>query len=402
MQRLIVNQEKRRIKMALMVECPQCRKRRSSKSEKCECGFSLRKHSGKIYWIDYRVNGKRKREKIGRSKDAAENRLRQVETQIIEERYIDKDKNARVNLKSLCDWYLELEDVKAKKSYQRDVQFIDVLLRILDGYILVKDLTIGLMEEYRVKRLREPSPIRTGETIAPATVNKEVSCLVTILNKGLKHDKISSNPISGIKKLKENNGRNRTLTDDEFETLLENCPEYMKGIILVAFYQAMRQKEILTLTWDSVDLQKGFIRLKAENTKTGEKRSIPIHPRVKEMFQQLPLGIRSKRVFLKNGEPMIRFEGHTRRDFEKALKKSGIEDFWFHDFRHCAITNLWISGENPALIMAIAGHSALKMNLRYANPTENDLVGIKWKNPNGGHLYGHQNEMKIEKVNATR
>jgi len=369
--------------MATLVECPSCKSRNSSKNARCtKCDTEIRKASGKIYWIDYRVNGKRKREKIGKSKQAAENRLRRVETQIAEERYIDIDKNARVNLKALCDWYLELEDVKAKKSYQRDEQFIMVLLRLLDGHFLIKDLNIGLVEEYRVKRLREPSPIRPGDTIKPATVNKEVSCLVTILNKGMKHDKISSNPIAGIKKLKEHNGRNRTLADEEFESLLENCPEYLKGIVLVAFYQAMRQREILTLTWESVDLQKGFIRLKAENTKTGEKRSVPIHPRVKEMLQQLPRGIRTKRVFLKNGQPMIRFEGHTRRGFQKAVEKSDIEDFRFHDLRHCAITNLWISGENPALIMAIAGHSALKMNLRYSNPTENDLAGIKWKNGN--------------------
>jgi len=42
--------------------------------------------------------------------------------------------------------------------------------------------------------------------------------------------------------------------------------------------------------------------------------------------------------------------------------------------------------------MAIAGHNALSMNLRYANPTEDDLRGIRWKNRNDGHLYGHQAE----------
>jgi integrase len=373
----------------LIVECPKCRYRNSVKNAKCKCGFHLKKQSGKLYWIDYYMNGIRKRERIGRSKEAAENRLREVETQIAEDRYIEKDKNAKMTIDGICKWYLVLEDIKAKKSYRRDKQFIASLLRLLDGNVLVKDLNIGIVEEYRVKRLKEPST-HTDKTIAPATVNKEVACLVTALNKGVNHNKISSNPIVGIKKLRENNQRNRTLTDEEFESLLSYCPNYLQGPVLIAYYQALRQNEILSLTWESVDLAKGFIRLKAENTKTGEKRSIPIHPRVAELLKHLPRGIRTKRVFLKNGNPMIRFEGHTRREFNKALEKAEIQDFRFHDLRHCAITNLYLSGENPLVIMAIAGHHTVSMNLRYANPTEDDLSKIRWKKGNDGHLYGHQ------------
>ena len=378
--------------MAIQVECPKCGRRNSEKRNRCsnaECNFSIKKQSHKIYWIDYRANGTRTREKIGRSRKAAEHRLREVQSQLTEDRYISPDKNARINLKEVCQWYLTLEDVKAKKSYRRDKQLIANILRLLDGNMLVKDLNIGIVEEYRTRRMNEEST-HSGENIAPSTANKEVACLVTAMNKGVKHDKISSNPINGIKKLKENNQRNRTLTDDEFERLLSVCPQYLQGPIMMAYYLAMRQGEILSLTWDSVDLSKGFIRLKAEDTKTGEKRSVPIHPKVDKMLRGLPKGLRTNRVFLKNGKPMKRFEGHTRRDFDKSVYIAGIEDFRFHDLRHCAITNLYIAGENPLIIMAIAGHNNPSMSARYANPTEDDLRGIGWKNRNGGHLYGHQ------------
>jgi hypothetical protein len=38
--------------MALLVECPECKKRNSQKAKKCKCGFALAKFSGRVYWID--------------------------------------------------------------------------------------------------------------------------------------------------------------------------------------------------------------------------------------------------------------------------------------------------------------------------------------------------------------
>ena len=38
----------------------------------------------------------------------------------------------------------------------------------------------------------------------------------------------------------------------------------------------MRLGEIVNLTWDNVDLKSGFIRLKGEDTKSGEGRLTPL------------------------------------------------------------------------------------------------------------------------------
>jgi len=42
------------------------------------CGCKLQKVPGKAYWIEYYINGRRKRERIGPNKSAAEQRLREV------------------------------------------------------------------------------------------------------------------------------------------------------------------------------------------------------------------------------------------------------------------------------------------------------------------------------------
>ena len=41
--------------MALLQECPQCRKRMSIARKTCACGFRLGKASGKVYWISFYI-----------------------------------------------------------------------------------------------------------------------------------------------------------------------------------------------------------------------------------------------------------------------------------------------------------------------------------------------------------
>lgn len=91
--------------MALLVECPKCKSRTAVETKDCtKCGFKLGKASGKVYWIEYYFEGKRKRQRIGPNKEAAEQRLREVLKLRTEERFIDKDPAARLTLGELCKW----------------------------------------------------------------------------------------------------------------------------------------------------------------------------------------------------------------------------------------------------------------------------------------------------------
>ena len=93
----------------------------------------------------------------------------------------------------------------------------------------LKDLTLGRVESYQTERLSEPSPRHLGKNIRPASVNKEMSALKTILNRAVRHGKLQHNPIEQAKKLQENNVRERILTGEEFEALFEACPKHLAG-----------------------------------------------------------------------------------------------------------------------------------------------------------------------------
>jgi integrase len=380
------------LNMAILQECPKCKQKlsisiptktsegetvRKERKECPSCGFKLRKASGKAYWIEYYINGRRKRERIGPNKEAAEHRLREVLKARTEERYIDKDPAFRMTLGELCKWYLDLPEVKAKDSYDRDGNFIANLKRLLGEDSKIKDITSGKIEADQTPRLAEPSSAHPGHTIRPCTVNKEVSCLKWVFNRAIRHGKLEHNPANGVKKLPENNVRMRVLTQKEFDLLLEKCEkrlQHLRPVIAMGYYMGMRRSEILFLTWPEVDLKKGFIRLSAERTKTNSQRVIPIHPKVKVILEKLPRGLHTDRVFLRHGKPF----DEVKNSFQSACKNAGIRDFCFHDLRHCAINNLRLAGNDYFEIMSMSGHKTMSVFKRYNLVTEEELSRIKW------------------------
>ncbi len=361
--------------MGILVECPNCKSRSSLSRKVCKCGHNVQKASSKNYWIEYYLEGKRTRERIGRSKQAAENRLREVQTAKAEGRNIRKNKNSLITLGNLRDWYLDLSEVKQRRSFSS----IKKCLRIcVDGIgdIPVSQLTQNRLELFRKKRLTEISE-RKGRPVKPSTVNRDVANLRAMLNKALDHSKIESNLIGRIKQLEENNVRERVLSPEEFETLYLHCPASLKGLVLIAYYLPMRQAEIMNLTWQEIDLKTGFIRLGGERTKNKTGRVIPLHPRIVDFFKSFPRPIHGGYIF---GQSR-RF---NRKAFNKAVEAAGINDFTFHDLRHCAINNLRLAGNDHYTIKQASGHKTDIAFQRYNLVTEEEIKGMKWLDENGG------------------
>jgi len=66
----------------------------------------------------------------------------------------------------------------------------------------------------------------------------------------------------------------------------------------------MRQNEIIQLEWADVDLQDGFVRLRASKTKTDEARSVRLLPDVIVMLKEIPRAIHTKKsLLIRKGPP---------------------------------------------------------------------------------------------------
>jgi integrase len=171
----------------------------------------------------------------------------------------------------------------------------------------------------------------------------------------------------------EDNVRDEILEPAQFEDLQAHSAEYLRPIILVAYATGMRLGEILGLTWDRADLKSGFIRLKGEDTKSGEGRLIPLDlfPGLRDMFKEIHKTrmLHEQHVFLHSGQPVLSLKGA----FKAACKGAGITDFRFHDLRHTAIINMRRAGIDPLTIMQISGHKTMVCFTRYNSFREADL-----------------------------
>jgi integrase len=363
--------------MGLLVECPKCKRKNSINSKACTskvkddkaCGFVLSKYSGRVYWIEYYLDGQRKRERIGPNKAAAEQRLREVLTARTQGRYIQKSQDACTRFKTLTEWYLELPEVKAKRSYGRDRQSVRFLLDHF-GERLLKDITPATVESYKQKRLADTN--YKGTTMKPATVNRELACLKTIFSKAVKNGKAERNPTFGVKLLKENNVRDRILSPEEYNDLLSHCPSYLKPIVQLGYLTGMRLGEILGLTWGQIDLKDGFIMLAPEDCKNNEGRFVPLGPELMEMFNAMPRGLPGVPVFMRDGKPIV----SIRDAFESACKRAEIENFHFHDLRHTFINNRRLEGHDYFRIMAATGHKTMSVFKRYNTVSRDELKAL--------------------------
>jgi integrase len=361
------------MKMGILVECPMCKIRGGLKRKLCKCGHNVQKAGSKNYWIEYYLVGKRTRERIGMSKQAAENRLREVKTAKAEGRHINKNKNDAITLGQLRDWYLDLSEVKQKRSYS-DISFcVSIVVKQIGENTTASQLELKHIEDFRKHRLRANS--KRGRATKPATINRNVANFRAMLHRAVDYGELEINPIGRIKQLEENNIRERVLSQNEFNKLLSNCNGDIKGFVLIAYYLPMRQEEITNLTWGEIDFKHGFIRLGVNRTKNKTVRSIPMHPKIIDYFQSLPRPLKGGFIFSKRC--------FNRRAYDKAVEVSCLGDFTFHDLRHCAVNNLRLAGNDHFAIKKISGHKTDSAFQRYNLVREEEMNGMKWLEEKG-------------------
>lgn len=336
--------------------------------------MAIRKR-GEHYFIDYYVNGRRVREVVGTKKKQAEDALSKRKVEIIEGKFFDKRRIRKIHFEELADEFIELHSRVNKKKMvaKRDENLIANLKRTFGGKYL-HEITPMMIERFKAAR---------RESVAPATVNRELACLKCMFNKAIQWGRYDDNPVRRVRLFRENNQRTRYLESDEIQKLLENCQENIKPILIVALNTGMRKGEILNLKWENVDLERGIIYLL--DTKNSEKREVIMNGPVKEALSKLTRHATSPYVFYKeDGAPYK----DVRKYYETTLKKCGIIGVRFHDLRHTFASHLVMSGVDLKTVQELMGHKSIEMTLRYSHLSPDhkkkavdllgEKIGTKW------------------------
>ncbi len=313
---------------------------------------------GDVWWMYFTYQGQQVRKSTGTGeRRLADAILSKVKVQIIEGQYFEKAVAQSHTFTELMDRY-EQEHV-LRKLRHRGVKGYMNNLRAFFGDRTLADITPKLIVAYKNKRYEDGK--------APATINRELANLKKAFNLALREwEWCHQNPVTRVSMEKENNKRDRWLSEEEESRLLTACVPWLHDLVTFALHTGMRMGEILELTWRGVDFTRRTVTVL--RSKNGERRTIPVNETVLRVLKEKSKvrSLASDLVFCSKAfTPME--SGHLRRSFRLALSKAKIEEFHFHDLRHTFATRLVQRGIDLYKVQQLLGHKSPIMTQRYAH-----------------------------------
>lgn len=222
-----------------------------------------------------------------------------------------------------------------------------------------------LVAKYRDDRLEGTMG---RKPVNESTVRKELYMLSKVLGFAQTEKGITlprGNPVEKIRKPSEGKGRARRLDDTEWAAFEHECKKsrdvWLWPAVQLAVETAMRQGELLSLTWRQIDLKNRLALLDdPDKIKNEESRAVPLSPIALDVLKALPS---STSGLVLPVERMTLYHA-----FGYARDRAKIVDFTFHDLRHEALSRLAERGDFSVLELAeVSGHKTLQMLKRYTH-----------------------------------
>ncbi len=269
-------------------------------------------------------------------------------------------KEAMPRLDLIVDRYLA-EVTPTKKGSKQELNRGRQIARTYLGSMQLDKITSEAVSKYRDGRLCE---------VSNNTVRLELAFISVVFEQCAKEWSYKViNPVKQIRIPKPGKPRQRRLRPGEEEALLASCAAssatYLHSLVVLAIETGMRFGELVSITWNNVDLAARTIHL--PDTKNGHPRTVPLSTRALGTLKSLSSSDGVK-VFAQHRRTI-------RAAFGAALKRSGVgSDLRFHDLRHEAVTRLFEKGLNPIEVGMISGHRSMSMLQRYTHMRPEGLL----------------------------
>lgn len=329
------------------------------------------------WYIDYYAEGRRVRERVGVSKRLAERALTARRGEITQGRFKLQDVKRSPRFEQVAEEYATWARAHLR-SWLRQSGTLRRLRAYFDGRTL-REITPWLIERYKQERLKATVGGRRAAPTAPAgrwpaghaagapprpirptTINRELACLKRLFNLAMQWGKAESNPVRVVKFFREDGRRERILSAEEITRLLAACGPRLQAIVLLALHTGMRRGEILGLTWEQVDLNRGGITL--TRTKSGKVRKVPMNDVVWATLRALP---RTGPYVLSGAQRVSDIKSAWRA----ACRRADLAGARFHDLRHTWASALVAASVDLRIVQDLGGWCSLGMVERYTHPT---------------------------------
>jgi integrase len=284
----------------------------------------------------------------------------QTETDVRRGKYFQTAEARKHTFGQLVDRYIETvlprKPKIAKKQATQLLWWKDQI-----GERLLSDVNTALIVELRDKLLAGVTYRHTKRS--PATVNRYLAVLSHAFSVAVNEWQwLSESPMRKLK-LKESNARDRRLSDDERDRLLQTCKEsinpYLYLVVLIALSTGLRLMEILSLRFSDIQWKENICLLSIKNTKNSRPHVVPlIGPAVQLLIKHAKLRRIDRDLVFPARKGFKERPAVIRSAWDEAITKADIKDFTFHSLRHTAASWLAQLNVGESIIGKILNHKS--------------------------------------------
>ena len=207
------------------------------------------------------------------------------------------------------------------------------------------------------------------------TILQEHRILHRAFKKAIADGMLSRNPCDTIDAPSPEDYEPTIYTEEQFITLLDKLQGHrMEAIILIAGMCGLRRGELLGLSWEDIDLDKGILHVRRNVVPTSTEGVIEKDPKTKKSARTITIpssiipilkGLRGiGRLYAKldgtNFNP-----GSVSREFKQFLDDNDLPHIRLHDLRHFNGTMMLRHGVSEREASSRLGHSNLLQTKKY-------------------------------------
>ncbi len=285
----------------------------------------------------------------------------------------------RMNFRQYAEEYLAWAKLH-HQGWRTEESRIRIMVEVF-GDVMVDSLTLADVERFLDGLLKDRSQ---------STRNRYRTLLHAMLNRAKRHGRLSANPVQGVGKFREPEGRTLYLVPEEEAAVrealdpgamttgrprMDECRTDLRPLFAVSVHTGLRWSEQRALRWADVDLLTGLITVR--QSKSGYSRQVPMNSLVRSALVDLA----SQRTRPDDAEEPVFRCSYTAPDkfFPKAVARarkalvaagkdaSRLDGYTWHCNRHTFASRLVMAGVDLRTVQTLGGWRSLAMVQRYSH-----------------------------------
>lgn len=363
---------------------------------------SVRSKNGKLF-IDYRVNGKRRREflKIEDTREnrkIAELRRKEIDYELASGVHQERLKRVDNSSKLIEDGFKEFLITKRAMKKSTLLHYQNAFDKFIkySGNVRIKEFSKDKIEQIILCVQEEIiGDKEKGKRISGNTVASYITKIKVMFGYFKAKGYCDENPIP---RLTMKPKKIVVMNDKEIAAILDGLrttkKEYLKEqakqhyrVVAILLMTGLRISECLALNFDDLDFRDNLMRIK--NEKTDRIDYLPLYPELREFILS---------EWKEREGTLFHYKSrHSLKFFEIFLKREGFPNYTFHTLRKTFISKLINSGLSVYDVMTLARHKDLKTTLKHYTAAELQRMGKQIsEQTNLGTLLGTKEKKELK------